>query len=63
MLALRCTIPDLPLPSDTQGVFKRMVCLTFIQPNLRTSLHVSIKQPIDDEECPFNPSDFTKGHG
>ena len=40
-----------------------MMGLTFIQPNLRTSLHVSIKQPVDDEECPFDPSYFTRGDG
>jgi len=42
MLALRCTIPDFPLPSDTQGIFQRMVGLTFIQSDLCAALHVLI---------------------
>ena len=36
---------------------------TFIEANLCATLRVSIKQPIDDKECPFNPSYFTKGNG
>lgn len=59
MLSLKYTIPDFPLRSDTQGVFKCMMDLTFIQPNLRTSLHVSINQPVANKECPFIPSNFT----
>ena len=36
---------------------------TFIEANLCATLHVSIKQPIDDKECPFDPSDFMKCDG
>jgi hypothetical protein len=63
MLALRCTIPDLALPPDAEGVFQRMMGLAFVQADLRASLHIGIKQPIDDKKCSFDPSDFPKGDG
>ena len=43
VLSFRGSISYLPLPSDAQRIFQRMMGLAFIQPNLRTSLHVGIK--------------------
>ena len=34
---------------------------TFVEPDLGAALHIGIKQPIDDKECTFDPSDFSKG--
>ncbi len=34
---------------------------TFVEPDLGAALHIGIKQPIDDKECTFDPSDFPKG--
>lgn len=52
MLALKCTIPDFPLPPDAQGIFQRTMGLAFIQPNLRTSLHVCVQQPLCSTNSP-----------
>ena len=38
------------------------MCLTLVQTDLCTALHVRIKQPFDDEERPFHPFDFAQGH-
>ena len=32
--------------------------LTLVEADLGAALHVSIEQPVGDEECPFDPSDF-----
>ena len=37
--------------------------LAFVQADLGTALHVGIEHPVDDEECPFYPSDFLEGFG
>jgi hypothetical protein len=37
-----------------------MMGFTFVEAYLGAALHVGIQQPIDDKECPFDPSDFTK---
>ena len=37
-----------------------MMGFTFVETDLGAALHVGIKQPIDDKECPFDPSYFTK---
>ena len=51
-------IADLSLAADPQGILESMVRLALVQADLRPALHVTIEQPVDDEECPFNPSDF-----
>jgi hypothetical protein len=35
---------------------------TFVESYLGAALHVGIEQPIDDKECPFDPSYFPKGN-
>jgi hypothetical protein len=32
---------------------------SFVQADLRAALHVGVQQPIDDEQRPFDPPDFT----
>ena len=61
VLALGRPITDLALTADPQGALEGMVCLSLVQADLRPALHVGIEQPVDDEERPFDPSDFTKG--
>lgn len=36
---------------------------TFVEANLGSTLHIGIKQPIDDKERSFDPSDFTESDG
>jgi len=43
--------------------FRSVMGFTFIEAYLRASLHVGIEQPFDDEQCPFNPPDFTQSDG
>jgi len=31
---------------------------TFFETDLGATLHVGVQQPVDDEERPFDPSDF-----
>lgn len=35
------------------------MCFALVQTYLRATLHVDVQQPVDDEQCPFDPSDFT----
>jgi hypothetical protein len=42
-------IADFALPLDAQGVFQGVMGLALVEANLGTTLHVGIKQPIDDE--------------
>lgn len=56
-------IADFALAADAQGVFQGMVGFTFVQADLGAALHVGVEQPVDDEQRPFDPSDFLQGHG
>ncbi|SFA60966.1 hypothetical protein SAMN04487972_13220 [Paracoccus halophilus] len=55
------TIADFTLAADAQGVLQSVVCLALVQADLGPPLHVGIEQPVDDEERPFDPSDFPQG--
>lgn len=59
VLAFGCSIADFALPPDAQRVFECVMGFSFVQADLGTALHVRIEQPVDDEQCPFDPSDFT----
>ena len=37
--------------------------LTLVQAYLGTALHIGIEHPVDNEECPFYPSDFFESFG
>lgn len=63
MLALRGTVADFTLASDPQRVFQGVMGLTFVQSNLGPALHIGIEQPFNDEQSPFDPSDFTQSDG
>jgi hypothetical protein len=54
-------IADFALPPDAQGVFQGVMGLALVEANLGTTLHVGIKQPIDDEERALDAADFTQG--
>lgn len=61
MLCFRSSVTDFSLTSNTQSVFQSMMCLALVQANLRSPLHVSIKQPFNDEQCALDTADFPKG--
>lgn len=63
MLPFGGTVADFPLTTDAQGVFESVMCLAFVQPNLRPTLHVGVEQPLNDEERAFDAPNFTKGEG
>ncbi len=61
VLALGCSITDFTLATNAQGVFQRMLLrIALIQADSGTALHISIQQPIDDEQGPFDPADFAQ---
>ena len=49
VLPLRGSVTDFALATDAQCIFKGMMCLALVETDLGAALHVSIKQPIDDE--------------
>ncbi len=55
-------IADFALAADAQGVLEGMMGLALVQTDLSAALHVSVEQPVDDEECPLDPSDFPQRH-
>ncbi len=63
VLSFTGAVADFALAADAQGVFQGMVGFAFVQPDLGASLHVGVEQPVDDEQRPFDPSDFPQGHG
>lgn len=52
VLRFRSSAWDFALATDTQGAFQRMMCLTLVQTDLGTALHVGVQQPIDCERYP-----------
>ena len=63
VLAFGGAVADFTLAADAQGVFQGMMGLTLVQAYLGTALHIGIEHPVDDEECPFYPSDFFESFG
>lgn len=58
VLAFGCSIADFALATNAQGILEGMMGFTFVEADLGSTLHVGIEQPVDDEQCPFDPSDF-----
>lgn len=63
VLALGRAVADFALASDAQSVFQGMVRLALVQPNLGATLHIGVKQPVDDEQRPLNAADLAERHG
>lgn len=63
VLAFGSTISDFALTTDAQRVFQSMMGLPLIKTNLSAPLHISIEQPLNNEQRPFDPTDFAQGHG
>lgn len=54
-------VADFTLATDAERVLEGMMGLALVQADLGAALHVCIEQPLDDEERPLDPSDFTQG--
>jgi hypothetical protein len=63
VLAFGGAIADFALSTDAQRVLEGMMRLALIQADLGAALHVGIERPFEDEQRPFNPSDFLEGFG
>ena len=59
VLALGCSITDLPLAASAQRILEGVMCFALVQADLGATLHVGVQQPVDNEQRPFDPSDFT----
>jgi len=59
MLSFSCSVANFTLAANAQRILEGVVGLAFIEADLGTALHVSIEQPVDDEQRPFDPPDFT----
>ena len=58
MLSFGGAVSNFALPADAHGVLESVMGFALVQTDLGTALHVCIKQPVDDEERAFDPSDF-----
>lgn len=63
VLSLGGAIPNLTLATDPQRIFQSVMRLTIVQPDLCAALHICIKQPFNDEQCPFDPANLSQGFG
>jgi hypothetical protein len=57
------SVADFALTPDAQGVLQGVVSRAFVETNLSAALHVSIEQPVDDEERTLNATDFAQSQG
>ena len=58
VLSFGCLVADFTSASDAQGILESVMCLSLVEADLGGTLHVGVKQPIDDEQRPVNSSDF-----
>jgi hypothetical protein len=61
VLSFGRSVSDFPLTTSAQSILQRVVRLTLVEANLGTARHVGIEQSFNDEQRPFDPSDFVKG--
>ena len=61
VLPLRGSVTDFALATDAQCIFEGMMGLALVETDLGAALHVSIKQPIDDEKRALDATYFTQG--
>ena len=61
VLALTGTVGEFALAVDPECVPGGETCLALVRAGIGPALHVDIEEPVDDEERPFDPSDFAEG--
>ena len=60
VLSCAGAVADFALAPDTERVLERVMSLAPVQAGVGSALHIGVKQPVDDEECTFAPSDFAE---
>lgn len=60
VLALSGAVADFTLTPDAQGALQRVVRFALVEAEIGPALHIDIEGPFDNEQCPFDPSDFTQ---
>ena len=63
MLAFAGPIPDLALTADAQRILERVMRFAFVEADLRPPLHVSVKNPVDQEQRSLDPAYLAQGQG
>ncbi len=58
VLSFGGAIADFTLAADAESVLQSVMGLALVETDLGAALHVGIEKPVDDEERPFDPSDF-----
>ncbi len=58
VLPFRSSASDFAMATDTEGVFKCMMCLTLVQADLCAALHVGVRQSVDNEQRALDPPDL-----
>jgi len=59
MLPFTCPVADFTLAPDAQSVLEGVMGFSFVQADPGATLQVGVQHPIDDEQRPFDSSDFT----
>ena len=60
VLTLARAVADFALASDAERVLERVMSLALVQAGVGSALHIGVKQPVNDEERSFDPSDFAE---
>ena len=63
VLSLAGAVADFALAPDAERVLERVMSLALVQTGVGSALHISVEQPVDDEERSFDPSDFAESDG
>ena len=63
VLALAGAVADFALAPDPEHVLERVMSLAPVQAGIGPALHIGVRQPVDDEEGSFDPSDFAESDG
>ena len=56
MLSFAGAVADFALAPDAERVLERVMSLAPVQAGVGSAPHIGVKQPVDDEECAFDPS-------
>ena len=63
VLALAGAVADFALSADAESVLEGVMSLALVQAGVGSALHIGVEEPVDDEECSFDPSDFAESDG
>ena len=63
MLGFAGAVADLALAPGPERVLERVMSLALVQAGVGPALHIGVEEPVGDEECTFDPSDFAESDG